>query len=71
MTPLIVRCPTTQLPIDTHIENNIDSLAGTWTKVIQVPCPHCKDSHEMRVRDAVFENERVRKDAAGSGVRVA
>jgi DNA-directed RNA polymerase subunit RPC12/RpoP len=68
---LIARCPTTQLPLDSKIESDIDSLARNWTKTVRVPCPYCGSRHEIKVRDAVFDSQREREDIDGPVAREA
>lgn len=57
MAKLVIRCPVTDFPIGTGIENDIDTLAGCWNKPIQILCPHCNARHEQTVRGAVFASE--------------
>jgi len=52
MGPLLVRCPKTQHPISTGIETDVASLAKAWSSTVRIPCPHCGETHEFKVRDA-------------------
>jgi hypothetical protein len=62
--PLYVVCQITKELICTCIGTDVPSLSKVWKSKIEVPCPHCKEMHTYRVRDAFTENaisdERVR-----------
>jgi hypothetical protein len=61
---LFVLCPNTKNPILTNIGTDVRSLTKAWHSKIQVPCPHCQNVHNYRVREAFAEaaisDERIR-----------
>ena len=62
--PLFVLCPITKNSIVTKIKTDVRSLTKVWHSKIQVPCPHCKETHKYRVSEAfaeaVISDERIR-----------
>ena len=65
--PLYVLCQITKKPICTRFGTDVPSLTKAWKSNIEVPCPHCKETHMYRVRDAFTEvaisDERMRGGA--------
>jgi RNase P subunit RPR2 len=53
--PLYVVCPITKSPIWTRIATDVRSLTKAWHSNIVVACPHCKETHKYRVREAFAE----------------
>jgi phage FluMu protein Com len=62
--PLYVLCRVTKEPICTCIGTDVHSLMKVWKSNIEVPCPHCKETHTYRVSEAFTEiaisDERMR-----------
>ena len=57
MGPLIVHCPKTCATINTGVATDYKALAEAWDRIVNVPCPHCGEEHEIKVRDAFIRGE--------------
>ena len=50
--PISVTCPKTQAAIPLDVPGDVASLARIWRLRRSVKCPHCGETHSVRVCDA-------------------
>ncbi len=64
--PLYVLCPITKGLIFTRVATDVRSLRKAWHSEIAVACPHCRETHKYKVREAFAEaaisNARIRDE---------
>jgi hypothetical protein len=55
VTDMLVTCPTTKQRLSTGIHTDAKSLQACWKQVLSIKCPHCKEVHEISVRQAYLQ----------------
>jgi hypothetical protein len=50
-----VRCPATDAPITITIKDDKQTVFQGWNRSLSMQCPHCKQAHEVKYRDAYVE----------------
>src|SRR5258705_12779100 len=65
MTSLFFTCPTTHQQAPTGIETDVQSLRAAWRATLDVKCPHCREVHEISVRETYINGARQRPISLG------
>jgi phage FluMu protein Com len=60
MAALFFICPKTRHKAPAGIETDAKSLQAAWTGTMKVDCPHCREVHDISMRDTYIE--RVAQD---------
>src|SRR4051812_46915152 len=56
MSLILVACPKTQQSLSTGVESTSSTLRQIWNSELTIPCCHCGEVHEFKVRDAVISD---------------
>jgi hypothetical protein len=49
---IAIRCSKTGLSVLTSVNTEYKSLVNGWNETLRVVCPHCGESHQVKVMDA-------------------
>ena len=52
LVPIFVTCPKTQAAFALDVPGDVSSLARIWRMRKSVKCPHCGETHSVRICDA-------------------
>jgi hypothetical protein len=52
-------CPTTHQQVPTDIKTDLQSLCASWRSTVNIHCPHCRQVHEISVRDTYLSGALV------------
>jgi len=62
--PLWIQCPTTQESLSISVATDVRSLTKAWHSKIKIACPHCNETHHLKVSEAftnaAISDERLR-----------
>ena len=70
MASLFFTCPTTHQQAPTGIETDVQSLRAAWKATLNVKCPHCREVHEISVRETYINGARQRPISLGHLARI-
>jgi hypothetical protein len=51
LVPILVTCPKTQAAFALDVPGDVSSLARIWRMRKSVKCPHCGETHSVRICD--------------------
>jgi hypothetical protein len=51
-------CPVTKGTITWDMPHDAKTLAAHWSKVVRLPCPHCKGEHSFSFKEAYVEKRQ-------------
>jgi hypothetical protein len=52
---LLFTCPNTSLKLSTGVEMDVPGLRAHWNSTLRLDCPHCRDVHDISVREVYMD----------------
>ena len=52
---LLFTCPNTSRKLSTGVEMDVPGLRAHWNSTLRVDCPHCRDVHDISVRQVYMD----------------
>jgi hypothetical protein len=55
VTCLLFTCPNTSQKLSTGVEMDVPGLRAHWNSTLRLDCPHCRDVHDISVRQVYMD----------------
>jgi hypothetical protein len=52
---LLFTCPNTSRKLSTGVEMDVPGLRAHWNSTLRLDCPHCRDAHDISVRQVYMD----------------
>jgi hypothetical protein len=52
---LLFTCPNTSRKLSTGVEMDVPGLRAHWNSTLRLDCPHCRDVHDIAVREVYMD----------------
>jgi len=52
---LLFTCPNTSRKLSTGVEMDVPGLRAHWNSTLRLDCPHCRDVHDIAVRQVYMD----------------
>jgi hypothetical protein len=52
---LLFTCPNTSRKLSTGVEMDVPGLRAHWNSTLRLDCPHCRDVHDVSVRQVYMD----------------
>jgi hypothetical protein len=52
---LLFTCPNTSRKLSTGVEMDVPGLRAHWNSTLRLDCPHCRDVHDISVRQVYMD----------------